>query len=169
LCSRLIEQGSCGSAADRRATEQFRGNQFGRPPDSRIGEQMFDFVEQATLEAGNLLLAARALRRKSPHGAQVLLRSGPRIFARVTSFRGSAAEQDQDFDLDRIVCRLDSTLLQFALPEPELIGQDADALHISAERQRDDCMPCFVISGRKIDRRVRSWSLNSQSLFLLVA
>ncbi len=72
---------------------------------------MFDFVEQSTFEAGNLLLAAGALRRQSPHDAQVLLRSGPRIFTRVTGFRGNAAEQDQDFDLDRIVCRLDSTLL----------------------------------------------------------
>jgi len=145
-----------GSAADRRATEQFRGNQFGRPPDSRIGEQMFDFIEQATFETGNLFLAAGALRSHGPHSAQVLLRSDPRIFARVTGFRGNAAEQDQDFDLDRIVCRLGSTLLQLALPEPKLIGQDADTLHLSAERQRNDRMPCFVISGREFDRLVRS-------------
>ena len=117
---------------------------------------MFDFVEQATFETGNLLLAAGTSRRHGPHSAHVLLRSGPRIFARVTGFRDNAAEQDQNFDLDRIMCRLDSTLLQFALPEAQLIGQDADALHISAERQRDDCMPCFVISGREIDRQV--WS-----------
>ncbi len=146
LCSRLIEQMPCGSAADRRATEQFCGNQFGCPPDSRFGEQMFDFVEQTTFETGNLLLAAGTLRRHGPHSTHVLLRSGPRIFARVTGFRGHAAEQDQDFDLDRIVSRLGSTLLQFALPEPQLVGQNADSLHISAERQRDDCMPCFVIS-----------------------
>lgn len=117
---------------------------------------MLDFVEQATFETGNLLLAAGALRRNGSHSAQVLLRSGPRIFARVPGFRGNAAEQDQDFDLDRIVCRLGSTLLQFTLPEPEAIGQDADALHISAERQRDRCMSSFVISGREIDRHVRS-------------
>ncbi len=156
LCSRLIEQVPGGSAADCCATEQFRGNQFNRPPDSRIGEQMLDFVEQATFQAGHLLLAAGALRRHRSHSAQVLPRSGPRILARVTGFRGNAAEQDQDFDLDWIVCRLDSTLLKFALPEAQLIGQDADALHISAERQRDDCMPCLVISGREIDRPVRS-------------
>jgi len=108
---------------------------------------MFDLVEQTTFETGNLLLAADTLRRHGPHSTHVLLRSGPRIFARVTGFRGNSAEQDQDFDLHRIVCRLGSNLLQFALPEPQLIGQDADALHISAERQRDDCMPCFVISG----------------------
>jgi hypothetical protein len=147
LGSRLIEQMPCGSATDRRATEQFCGNPFGRPPNSRFGEQMFDFVEQTTFKTGNLLLAAGTLRRPGPHSAHVLLRSEPRIFARVTGFRGHAAEQDQDFDLDRIVCRLGSTLLQFALSEPQLVGQDADALHISAERQRDDYMPCFVISG----------------------
>jgi hypothetical protein len=54
------------------------------------------------------------------------------------------------------VCRLDSPLLQFALPESELIGQNADAQHIPAELQCNDCMPCFVISGREIDRPVRS-------------
>lgn len=69
LCSRLIEQMPSGSAADRRTTEKFRGNQFGRPPDSRIGEQMFDFVEQTTFEACNLLRAAAALRRHGPHSA----------------------------------------------------------------------------------------------------
>lgn len=146
----------CGSAADRRATEQFCGNPFGRPPGSWIGQQMFDFVEQTTFETGNLFLAAGTLRRQGPHSTHVLLRTGPRVFARVTGFRGHAAEQDHDFDLERIVCRLGSTLLQFALPEPQLIGQDADALHIPAERQRDDCMPCFVISDREIDRDIRN-------------
>lgn len=117
---------------------------------------MFDFVEQTTFETGNLFLAAGTLRRQGPHSTHVLLRTGPRVFARVTGFRGHAAEQDHDFDLERIVCRLGSTLLQFALPEPQLIGQDADALHIPAERQRDDCMPCFVISDREIDRDIRN-------------
>ncbi len=144
-----------GAAADGRAAEQFGGNQFGRPPDSRIGEQMFDFVEQATFEPGDLLLAASALRRSRPHGAQVVLGSGPRIFTCVTGFRGHSAEQDQDLDLNRIVCRLGPPLLQLALTEPQLVRQDADALHIPAQRQRDDGMPCLVISGRQIDRLAR--------------
>lgn len=124
---------------------------------------MLDFVEQPAFETGDLLLAARALRRQGSHGAQVLLRSSPGIFARVTGFRGDTAQQDQDFDLDRVVCRFGSPFLQFALPKPQLIGQDADALHVSAERQRDDCVPRFVIGGRELDRRVRSWSIVSQS------
>jgi hypothetical protein len=33
-----------------------------------------------------------------------------------------------------------------------LIGQDTDALHVSAERQRNDGMPCFVICDRETNR-----------------
>lgn len=109
---------------------------------------MFDFVEQATFEPCHLFLATCTLSRERSHRSQVLLGTGPGIFARVAGFRGDAAKQDQDFDLDRIVCRLGSTFFQLALTEPQLVRQDADTLHVSAQRERDDCMACFVISGR---------------------
>lgn len=157
-----------GATADRCRAEQFRGDPFRRLPDGRIGEQVFDFIEQATLEPGDLLLAPRPLRRHCPHRTQVLLRSRPGIVAGMTGFRSHAAEQDEDIDLDRIMCRLRSPLLQFALPESELIGQDADALHRSAERQRDDGMPCFVISGRALGRFAGNGFVTCQSLFLLL-
>lgn len=144
-----------GSAADRGAAEQLRGNQFRRPPNGRIGQEMFDLIEQAPFETGDLFLATGATRGDVPHGAQVLSRSRPRIFAGATRFRGDSAEQDEDFDLGRIVGRPGATLLQLALPQPQLIGQDADALHAAAERQRDDGMSRLVVRRRDLVRRLR--------------
>lgn len=123
---------------------------------------MFDFVEQATFEPGDLLLATCTLRRQGSHSSQVLLGPCPRIFARVKGFSGNTSEQDQDFDLDWIVCRLCSTLLQFALTEPQLIGQDADSLYIPTKSQCDDRVPCFVIGSREIGLYVRSCFVVSQ-------
>jgi hypothetical protein len=156
LCRGLLKQMPRGPAADRRTAEQFGGNQFSRPPNRRIGEQMFDFVEQAAFEPRDLLFATGSLRRHATYSTQVLLCAGPGIFARVNSFGRNSAEQDQNFDFDRIVRGLGSPLFQLALPQPQLIGENADALHVSAERQRDDGMPCFVIGSGEIDRLARS-------------
>lgn len=134
----------CGSATDFSNTEQFRCDEFHRPPAPFFGKKVFGFRQQTSLQFVCPALAGPLHRQPAN---VLLIASGaiPGISPREASLGGDACQRDENLTFQPILRRPMCALAEFANTEMLAIRQNADPLHRPAQKQGHHRMAGFMI------------------------